>query len=100
MLPRHGDVVKAAEGQRRAGDQGRVGLGRRQDQPDHRHDEEQREHRKERYPGSPHNVASHSSVLKSPVRVMMITAATTPIRSRSTAMAAAALKSPYWNANW
>ena len=41
-----------------------------------------------------------SSVLKRPERVTISTAPTSPITSRSTAMAAAALKSAYRNASW
>ena len=47
-----------------------------------------------------HAEPHQSSVLKSPLRVTISTAPTSPITSRSTAMAAAPLKSAYRKASW
>ena len=65
-------------------------------------DEEDSERQEDR---EPHAEAEHadshqSSALKSPLRVTISTAPTSPIASRSTAMAAAPLKSPYRKASW
>ncbi len=53
-----------------------------------------------RTPRPKHAGRHQSSVLNSPLRVTINTAPTRPIMSRSTAMAAAPLKSAYRKANW
>ena len=72
-----------------------VALRRREDEPEDRRDEEDGERRQDRGPhAEPEHTNLHqSSVLKSPLRVTISTAPTRPIMRRSTAMAAAPLKS-------
>src|SRR4051812_6282994 len=95
VLPGERDVVEVPEGERTARDEAVVALGRRENEPDDRRDEEDRERQQDRTThGEPEHTDGHqSSVLKSPLRVTINTAPTRPIRSRSTAIAAAPLKS-------
>ena len=101
VLPRERDVVEVPERERAARDQRLVALRRREDEPEDRRDEEDGERREDREPhAEPEHAEPHqSSVLKSPLRVTISTAPTSPIMSRSTAMAAAPLKSAYRNAS-
>ena len=72
-----------------------VALGRSEDEPEDRRDEEDGERREDHSPRaeSEHADVHQSSVLKSPLRVTISTAPMRPIIRRSTAMAAAPLKS-------
>src|SRR6185437_15786823 len=100
VVPRQRDLAEAAERERAARDERAVGLRRGEDQPDDGYHEEDGERREDYHPqaacGDPHQ----SALRNSPVRGTIRTAATRPIMSRSTAMAAAALKSPYRKASW
>ena len=70
-----------------------VGLRRGEDQPEHRRHEEDREGGEDGETQAAEQERHQSSALKSPVRVMITTAPTSPIARRSTEIAAAALKS-------
>src|SRR5581483_8421597 len=102
VLPRERHLVEAAERERMARDESLVALRRREDEPEHGRDEEDGERQEDREPGAEAERAEphQSSVLKSPLRVTIRTAPTSPIASRSTAIAAAPLKSAYRNASW
>ena len=78
-----------------------VALRRCEDEPEDRRDEEDGERQEDREPhAEPEHADPHqSSVLKSPLRVTISTAPTRPITSRSTAIAAAPLKSAYRKAS-
>ena len=101
VLPRERDVVEVAERERAARDQRLVALRRREDEPEDRRDEEDSERQEDREPQAEaeHTESHQSSALKSPLRVTISTAPTSPIMSRSTAIAAAPLKSAYRKAS-
>src|SRR5690242_13901760 len=103
-MPRLGDVVEAAERERRGVDESLIGFRRGEQQPGDGREEEEREGGEGRPPHRPRDDGSHSSLLNSPLRVTTRTAAATPMTSRSTEIAAAPLKSPnrkaIWYASW
>src|SRR3954453_2687558 len=99
VLPGERDMVECAERERGSGDQCLVGLRRREEEPENRRDEEDRERDEDQQPQAKRRNPHQSSVRKSPLRVTMMTAPASPITSRSTAIAAAALKSSSRNAS-
>jgi len=95
VLPGEHDLVEASEREGAVGDERLIALRRSEDEPEDRRDEEDREQQEDREPqAEPEHADAHqSSALKRPLRVTIRIAPTSPIASRSTAMAAAPLKS-------